>query len=186
MVRTGPGGLFKWGCVMVLGSADGNYKVGDTGPGGGIVFYDAGSVQPWGRYLEAAPAGWSGVDDPMDVWCDDSSLEVAGTETTIGAGAANTKLITAACGSGAANTVRDYDGGGKTDWFLPSKDELNALHKQRDILGGFGADNYWSSSQYDAVNAWNQYFPDGNQYNYNEFTGRENPPADGVRPVRAF
>ena len=159
----------------------GDYLVGDTGPGGGIVFYDAGSVQPWGRYLEAGPQL-----APTD-WCgDDWELDVAGTKETIGAGAANTELIAAACGEGAANTVSDYDGGGKTDWFLPSKDELNALHKQRDILGGFGADNYWSSSQYDAVNAWNQYFPDGNQYNYNEFTGRENPPAYGVRPVRAF
>ena len=32
-----------------------NCKVGVVGPGGGIVFYDAGSMQWWGRFLEAKP-----------------------------------------------------------------------------------------------------------------------------------
>ena len=30
-----------------------NCKVGDVGPRGGIVYYDAGSMQWWGRFLEA-------------------------------------------------------------------------------------------------------------------------------------
>ncbi|MFM7827108.1 MAG: hypothetical protein ACKO82_05805 [Acidimicrobiaceae bacterium] len=35
-------------------SSDGTgYSVGAVGPGGGIIFYDAGSMQWWGRYLEA-------------------------------------------------------------------------------------------------------------------------------------
>jgi len=29
------------------------------GPGGGVVFYDAGSVQSWGRFLEVAPWNWN-------------------------------------------------------------------------------------------------------------------------------
>ena len=156
----------------------GDYMVGDTGPGGGIVFYDAGSTKAWGRYLEAAP------ELPSEEWCDDSYLYVAGTDgyakTTIGAGAANTKLIAAACGSGAANTVSDYDGGGKTDWFLPSRDELNTLYEQRDTVGGFGAGGYWSSSQYVADDAWGQVFTSGYQYGYGKDA------TLGVRPVRAF
>ncbi len=32
-------------------------------------------------------------------------------------------------------------------------------------VGGFAADNYWSSSQNDANNAWNQNFGNGNQNN---------------------
>ena len=153
----------------------GDYLVGDTGPGGGIVFYDAGSVQPWGRYLEAGPQL-----APTD-WCgDDWELDVAGTKETIGAGAANTELIAAACGEGAANTVSDYDGGGKTDWFLPSRDELNEVYKQRASVGGFETDKYWSSSQYVAYAAWGQYFTNGYQ------SGSATHYANGVRPVRAF
>lgn len=33
-------------------------QIGDIGPGGGVIFFDAGVSQPWGRYLEAAPPGW--------------------------------------------------------------------------------------------------------------------------------
>jgi len=35
--------------------------VGLKGPGGGRVFYDAGSVQSWGRFLEVAPQNWNGT-----------------------------------------------------------------------------------------------------------------------------
>lgn len=166
----------------------GDYMVGDTGPGGGIVFYDAGSAQPWGRYLEAGPKL-----TPAE-WCgDDWELDVAGTQETIGSGAANTELMAAACGAGAGNTVSDYDGGGKTDWFLPSKDELKALYEQREPVGGFGTGNpgssfdaYWSSTQSDAGDtgftdvAWAHYFDGGDQ----SYDSKAN--LYGVRPVRAF
>ena len=151
-----------------------DYMVGDTGPGGGIVFYDAGSVQPWGRYLEAGP------ELAEENWCDDWKLDVAGTKTAIGAGAANTKLTAAACGAGAVNTVSDYDVGGKTDWFLPSKDELNALSEQRDSVGGFANDYYWSSSQVGASDAWVQNLLYGHQVSASRNGTLR------VRPVRAF
>ena len=47
-------------------------------------------------------------------------------------------------------------------------------------VGGFGTDNYWSSSQNNANNAWNQNFTNGNQNNNNKNN------TNGVRPVRGF
>ena len=159
-----------------VGTCDGGdgCAIGDIGPGGGKVFYDAGSVQPWGRYMEMGP------EFTRTEWCDVWDLFVAGTKELIGSGKENTDKIVAACGAGAANTVSDYDVGGKTDWFLPSKDELYELYKQRDSVGGFETDKYWSSSQYVAYAAWGQYFTNGYQ------SGSATHYANGVRPVRAF
>ena len=47
-------------------AAGGACKVGDAGPCGGVVFFDAATKQSWGRYLEVAPASWSGAP-PGDV-----------------------------------------------------------------------------------------------------------------------
>jgi len=154
------------------------------GPGGGIVFYDAGSQQSWGRYLEAATAdSTSGI-----AWCGTTNV-IAGVETfhpassapAIGGGKANTDaMITGGCTPGAADSARDYAGGGKTDWFLPSLSELNALYSKKDVVGGFAAGVYWSSSQVDGGGAWGQSFDSGDQLIRNKGL------TERVRPVRAI
>ena len=164
----------------------------DTGPGGGFVFYDAGTRESWGRYLEAAPPGWSGSpDDPQKLWCSsDEPLpgykNTLATGTQIGSGASNTALIIQNCGSDtAAGLAAAYRGGGKTDWFLPSKDELAKVYDRRTEIGA-PADVLWSSSQSSnyADDAWCQDFTAFAQ-------GWQNPDGDKagtviVRPVRAF
>jgi hypothetical protein len=81
---------------------------------------------------------------------------------------------------GKAGTVaRAFRGGGKTDWSLPSKNELIEMAVQR-LTVGFTSDQYWSSSEGDASNAWNQYVNDGFGRNYGKGF------AYGVRPIRAF
>ena len=146
----------------------GTCVVGGTGPGGGRVFYDAGSVQPWGRYLEMAPKAWSGALTPDAVaqWCNDPNPYLIVTSDGIGTGAANTVAIDAACTSGAGQSAADYSANGLSDWFLPSILDLRAMcnysrnpttpptglctgPQNADFASsdyGFASEFYWSSS----------------------------------------
>ena len=174
------------------------YQVGGAGPSGGIVFYDAGSVQSWGRYLEVACAGWSDgtcggdLTDPRATWgCSGTSITGA-DGTAIGTGKQNTTAIVNGCETPditPAERAYDLVLGGQSDWFLPSKDELNQmyinLHSASTPLGGFSTDYYWSSSEWSSINfpglfANGQNFVGGGQNN----AGKTN--LYYVRPVRAF
>ena len=53
-------------------------------------------------------------------------------------------------------------------WRLPTKSELNLLYKNKDKIGGFAPENYWSRSKVDKSlgsidKAWNQSFENGVQ-----------------------
>lgn len=164
-------------------AAGGICLFGDTGPGGGIVFYDAGTTQSWGRYLEVAPNTWSGgTSDPFTTWgCRGTSIPGA-SGTAIGTGQANTTAIVATCTeSGIAAQLADaLTFGGKSDWFLPSQSELGFMSTNKVAIGGFSAGMYWSSSELDAETAWPGIFDD-NQYD----TAKDFDNAR-VRPIRAF
>jgi hypothetical protein len=111
------------------------YDIGDTGPAGGIIFYDKGSESDGWRYLEAATSDQA----TSSLWgC--YGTNIVGTSTAIGTGAANTTAITTGCTTGsAAKYAADYTLNGYDDWFLPSKDELNQLYLQKSIVGGFAS-----------------------------------------------
>ncbi|MDP4014717.1 MAG: DUF1566 domain-containing protein [Candidatus Nanopelagicales bacterium] len=160
--------------------------VGEPGPGGGTIFYRDAAT---GLCFEAAPSGWNGGgSDPSLAWgttnkC--ASISIA-TGTAIGDGEANTTAITrnTACDTPkkapAAWAAKNYAGGGRSDWFLPSKDELNQLYAQKTTVGGFAGVLVWSSSQNGASYAWWQNLGAGGQISdYKGLTLR-------VRPVRAF
>jgi hypothetical protein len=134
------------------------YTVGQTGPGGGKVFYvstggfNCGSGftstgSPTGEkcyYLEAAPNTWAGgVIDIKKTWAIDSlrNVDVAtitnefsfenNSSAAIGLGYKNSVAIVTQ-GNGAttaAGTARAYTGGSKNDWYLPTTAELNQLCK---------------------------------------------------------
>jgi hypothetical protein len=172
----------------------GTCAIGDTGPGGGIVFIvqTPTAAAPW-RYMEAAPNTWSGgSEDPLIRWCSNASNYVPDlitgdttaiqTSNAIGSGHSNSRKMLRGCTYGAANAAAAYNGGGKSDWHLPSKDELNELYLRRATVGGFLADGYWPSSEDPFVTsrAWFQMFTNGGQ----GVSGKSG--AAGVRPVRAF
>jgi hypothetical protein len=166
-------------------SAAAEYAVGDTGPAGGIVFFDKGVYTDGWRYLEAAPSDIDYLGSTMWQW-GDTYIE---TSTNGGTGKANTQRIVAALEekgetNRAAQLCAALDVNGYRDWFLPSKNELNWMYVnlKTEGLGGFGEGWYWSSSQYRSIYDlhWAQRFSDGSQSN-----GTNNSTCS-VRAVRAF
>ncbi len=172
-------------------------NVGDTGPGGGIVFYKSVSAFACGPtrsdscyYLEAAPANWSGGNDSAISisWSGNTTQSVGSsggdtaTATAIGWGYRNT--LAAVAQNNTANKVitraRAYNGGGRTDWYVPSKDELNQLYLRKATVGGFTSTSYWSSSEVSATNVYEQDFGNGNSWS----NGKSG--ADTLRPIRSF
>jgi len=197
--------------------------VGQTGPGGGTIFYysaagfNCGSGfsatgSPTGgkcNYLEAAPSTWSGGADPTRSWAtggsnQTNSVPAGALQTAIGTGYQNSDAIVAQTGniavSSAAVAARAYRGGSKSDWYLPSKDELNQMCKwQKGVAwtsdatvctggtlnsgtgaAGFANGNYWSSTEAATNKAWKQHFFHGTQDDELKST------VNSVRPIRAF
>ena len=169
------------------------YRVGDTCPAGGIVFYDKGEYSNEWRYLAVAPKSteteWEG-----EIWGGyGTEIGPSAQNTAIGTGAANTAAIVQVLGAGdyAARLCADLEHGGCNEWFLPSRYELreiyDTLHHIPEPLGGFEAEPYWSSSESDHPDrsewaAWGKNFVNGYEGEYN----KGNPPTMFTRAVRAF
>ncbi|MTA53635.1 MAG: DUF1566 domain-containing protein, partial [Actinobacteria bacterium] len=170
--------------------------IGDVGPGGGIVFSIQSSpinaysgVSSGGIYLEYG-------QESSGVFGCRGGLST-GYGLNVGQGAENTAGFASICTASNATTALNLVEGGQSDWFLPSKLELNELCKfarnQWSALGttaacdssgtlraGFTAGQYWNSSSVSSRNGYSQSFADGTVATPQKWDSYQ------YRPVRAF
>jgi hypothetical protein len=179
--------------------ATGGYcRVGDIGPGGGIVFIDTSTASSDGRIYEVAPQNWSGSDDLSTVgsYCSNNNLNLGATQVGIGWGETNTSLARAACLGGAVARVNNFNlsnNTGYSDWFIPSKNEGIELAKIPVAAGLLNIGNNWTTGKWGywgstEVSASVMYAIGhsgatfGGTANVNKSEANQNM----VRPVRAF
>ncbi|MBK6338441.1 MAG: DUF1566 domain-containing protein [Bacteroidetes bacterium] len=134
-----------------------SFSIGDKF-GGGVVFY----IFPSGQHGLIASQFDANIG--TDWGCFGTAIPNAQNEG-IGFGKANSKAILQNCATPniAARICDNYTLGGFEDWYLPSKDELNAMYNAKDLVGGFSDYYYWSSTESRTYYAWIQAFLGGTQ-----------------------
>ena len=65
----------------------------------------------------------------------------------------------------ARERVQTLNYGGSNDWSLPTKNESDKMFDNKNKIGKFQHDYYWSDTEYDESRARFQYFSTGNQSN---------------------
>jgi hypothetical protein len=201
----------------------GSCAVGDVGPGGGNIFYavaspgfTCGPTQSGScRYLEVAPpalglASFDNVSSATRTWAQSSNQAISVSDiadfaaaSAIGRGYYNTLAIISQGNSdsstSAAALAQSFRGGGKNDWYLPSKLELKTMcdwvinttcfSNTRPLNVGIGAQGfvgtlfYWSSTEYDEDSVWTAQFAQGGVQETR--TSLKNG-SGYIRPIRAF
>ena len=171
------GGVRKW----VILETPPIPTIGDTYQGG-VIFYitapvagaTSGTAGLISKTTDMAGYGEWGCFGTAISGADGTAI-VTGNQNTI-------DIYNAACAntSTAANYCYNLTDGTYSDWWLPSRDELNQMYIQKAVIGGFVAGSYWSSSESSAGAAWLQYFNFGYQFDYRKFSNYY------VRAVRGF
>ena len=153
---------------------------------GGVIFYLDGTGEHGlvcATMDQSTNAEWGCIGTAI--------TEEANGDEAIGTGAQNTEHIEFECQTNgtAADWASSLTLNSFSDWFLPSKDELNQMYINRASInttaianGGsaFVTDIYWNSSQNNPMDSWTQRFSDGDQSTFQK---------DGVfhvRSVRSF
>jgi hypothetical protein len=158
----------------------GDLRIGDFHQGG-IIFYLDGDG---GGLIVAPEEQASGAP-----WGCYGTLISGADGTGIGTGAQNTIDIKAGCTTSgiAADLCANLTLNGYSDWFLPSKDELNemllSLSDSAIVNTFYGNAVHWSSTEVDNNTAWVQDLQVGGS---GGFTALKSNTGLNVRAIRAF
>ena len=137
--------------------------------GGGVIAYILQSGDP--GYDANVPHGLIAATSDQSTgspWgCFGSAT--GAKNSSLSGGSANTTTILANCAQRpiAASVAASFNGGGYTDWYLPSTSQLEKLWINRVAIGGFTGDGYWSSTEAgpeysnDTISAWLAVFGSG-------------------------
>ena len=200
---TGPGGGLIY-YYLAAGFNCGATFTSTGSPTGGLCHYLEAAPRLWSGG-EDYTASWAvaGVNRTTLVPGITSDGAVNNTSAAIGLGYKNSLAIVAQGNDAttAAGASRAYTGGSKNDWYLPTSAEFNQLLKWAcgqawvsdatqaatcsvgtgiSAIGGLQNSSYWTSSQFNASNAWVQARSSGWQGTAAKSNTKE------FRPVRAF
>ncbi len=124
------------------------------------------------------------ADNSTGIEWDPDTTDPTTNATSITDGSGNTDKIVAVYGTPrsayAAGICQRYaaTGGYWSGWFLPAGNnttlagQLNCLYNNKAAIGGFFEENYWSSTEVSASNAWRQSFGTGVQASRNKISNQ--------------
>lgn len=161
------------------------YNIGDTGPGGGVVFITPSTPgNSTGLFFETRLSG-ANLNACL------VRVAVTAEDLTIGAGANNTVIIRDACAADGGNTVvnsaflwvKVQTIGGFSDWFIPNPGEADRIQAERGnpaiaaLIGGLtNALRSWLSRVRPAVDVSDQFIynpTSGSTTNFTSMNGGE-------------
>jgi hypothetical protein len=147
--------------------------------GGGVKYAEGYVAMPGGCADSTSNPACSGGDGFGKTWAATEGTDEPADSTTDGLTNTGNLLNNPTDNGSATDTLAPVNNAalrcfnmvlyGKTNWYLPSKDELNVLYGQKTAVGGFSSTMYWTSTETWTNTSWVQNFADGVQYsNYSK------------------